>query len=129
MAAPKKVKKSESTSEVTGPEKVQGTLYDPEDDPSLKLENNEQAEVVRREFIVLPGPAGYEATDCTTAVVQEALNLGYRPTGDAHMESVKDHTDGLHKVVTWAVPVVLVKPVEGSTAQSADKPGVKRAAE
>lgn len=131
MAAPKRIKKSESvdvvrkSEDVKKPEDVAGNLYAPEDDPSLKIEHNVQQEVVRREFYVLVDSPALQLTDCTGAVVQEALNLGYRPTGDAYVESIKDHEDGLHKVVTWAVPATLVKPVEGDSAQAADSTGSK----
>lgn len=77
-----------------------GMLYDPADDPSPK-ENKEHG-TFRRDFVLLPEQA---MTDCANAVVQEACNNGYRPTGLASVESVKPHADGHHVVVTWALPV------------------------
>ena len=94
---------------VTVADDAGGVLYPPKDDPSRPLESDNAGLTHRRDFVILPGPAGLVVTDCATAVCQEAIDLGYRPTGDAKVENITDHADGVHKVVTWAVPVADVK--------------------
>ncbi len=77
-----------------------GRLYDPADDASLK-EDKEHG-TFRRDFVLSPEQV---MTDCANAVVTEALNAGYRPTGLASVSGSAPHADGHHVVVTWVLPV------------------------
>lgn len=61
-----------------------------------------EQEVYRRQFVL---SADAEVTDCSSAVQQEALNLGLGPNGEATVEKVQKTDDGLRKVVTWVIPV------------------------
>jgi hypothetical protein len=84
-------------------EDTAGELYDIKADTSTTDTDG----TFRRDYVLLPDPVTGELTmtDCAAAVVQEACNFGYRPTGLASVERSRPHADGVHTVVTWCLPV------------------------
>lgn len=60
----------------------------------------------RYQHVVLPaGPDSDVVPGPETAAIQSAINAGWRPVGEAKLEGVADHPDGVSKVVTWSIPV------------------------
>lgn len=43
--------------------------------------------------------------DCTNDMIDTALRLGLRPTGDASRDGESDHADAGTRVITWSIPV------------------------
>lgn len=66
-----------------------------------KPEQTADERLFRRRF-VLPDYAA--ATDCSPAVITEAVQAGHRPTSDPFIESTDDLA-GDRKVIVWAVAV------------------------
>lgn len=60
-----------------------------------------EAALFRRQFVL---PAYAAATDCSPAVLTEAIQAGHRPVTDPFVESTED-LDGDRKRVVWAVAV------------------------
>ncbi len=61
----------------------------------------------RYQVVVLPvGPGGDVLPGPDSAAITACIAAGYRPVGEAHVEKVEDHPDGVSKVVTWAIPAV-----------------------
>ncbi|MDQ3760980.1 MAG: hypothetical protein M3460_04575 [Actinomycetota bacterium] len=59
----------------------------------------------RYQHVVLPaGPDGDVAPGPETAAITACIAAGYRPVGQASVEGVEDHPDGVSKVVTWSIP-------------------------
>jgi hypothetical protein len=57
--------------------------------------------------VILPiGPDGVVAPGPDSAAVTACIAAGYRPVGEAAIDGVTDHPDGVSKVVTWRVPCV-----------------------
>lgn len=96
-------------------DEVAGRQYDTELDPMRPYLDGVDEEVYRKQYILLPSAEGFVTTDCTNDVVYSALNQGFRPVGDARLDGAVDHPDGLHKIVTWVVPVQSAREVDADT--------------
>lgn len=61
----------------------------------------------RYQHVILPaGPDGDVVPGPETAAIQACISAGYRPVGEAKLEGITDHPDGVSKVVTWSIPCV-----------------------